>query len=114
MSEPCKVHVYTAPREQRLLQLVFFLWAQLPPDQQSELRPHIAADNMGWAIPSWEHRDPDDWLTIDELAHDLGMTASAVRNWPARYGLTPVRGRYRWGDVEDARKKRNLGKLREA
>lgn len=105
-----KVHVYKATREDRLLQLVFFLWAQLPTEQQAELRADIEAEDMGWAIPSWERRDPDDWLTVDELAADLGLSASAVRNWPSRYGLTAVRGRYRWGDVEAARKRRNIRK----
>lgn len=114
MTDTAKVHVYTAPREQRLLQLVFFLWAQLSRDQQSELAPHIQAQNMGWAIPSWECRDPDDWLTVNELAADLGLTPSAIRNWPSMYGLKPVKGRYRWGDVEEARRRRNLEKLREA
>lgn len=105
---PHNVHRYTAPREQRLLQLVFFLWAQLTHQQQQELRPDIEAENMGWAIPSWERRHPDDWLTVEELAADLGMTPSGIRNWQARYGLTPIKGRYRWGDVEEARKQRNI------
>lgn len=109
---PDNVHVYTASREERLLQLVFFLWTQLPAEQRQELVPDIEAEHMGWAIPSWERRDPDDWLTVDELAHDLGMTPSGVRNWQARYGLRPVKGRYRWGDVEEARKQRNQRRIR--
>lgn len=101
-----KVHVYTATREERLLQLVFFLWAQLPPQAQDELREDIEAEHMGWAIPSWERRHPDDWLTLTELTAELGMTLSGIRNWQSRYGLTPVKGRYRWGDVEDTRRQR--------
>lgn len=94
-----KVHRYTASREDRLLRLVFFLWSQLPPEQQQELAPDIEAGEMGWAIPSWECHDDNDWLTLDELATELGMTQAGIRNWHRRYGLTPVKGRYRWGDV---------------
>jgi hypothetical protein len=106
-----KVHVYR-PREDRLLQLVFFLWNQLTHEQQEDLTPDIEAAEMGWAIPSWERRDADDWLTAQELAVELGMTVKGVRNWQSRYGLTPVRGRFRWGDVEDVkrRKGRQSGK----
>lgn len=93
------VHVYTATREDRLLQLVFFLWNQLGPEQRQDLTPGIEQSGMGWAIPTWECRDENDWLTVEELATELGMTPSGVRNWPSRYGLTPVRGRYRWGDI---------------
>lgn len=99
------VHVYR-PREDRLLQLVFFLWKQLSPQQQEELTPDIEAAEMGWAIPSWERRDPNDWLTIEELATELGMTVAGVRNWRTRYDLRPISGRhYRWGDVEDVKRK---------
>lgn len=76
------------------------------------MAPGIHADDMGWAIPSWERRDPDEWLTVEELAADLGMTPSGVRNWQSRYGLTPIKGRYRWGDVEETRQRRNQRKLR--
>lgn len=98
-TDASKVHRYVESREARLLRLVNFLWAQIPPDVQAELAPDIEAGNMGWAIPSWECRNDDDWLTVDELATELGMTPAGIRNFPRRYGIQPVKGRYRWGDV---------------
>ena len=38
-------------------------------------------------------------LTVDQVAFDTGHTPSAIRNWPARYGLQTVDGRYRWADI---------------
>lgn len=110
MGEPnadqSKVHVYRATREDRLIQLVCFLWGQLrlyaPTDDLGDIETGIETAGMGWAIPYWERRDPDDWLTVTEIADELGYTASTIRNWPARYGLQPAAGRYRWGDIQEA------------
>lgn len=104
------VHVYSATREQRLLQLVCFLWGQLTPQQQLDFEPDIEAAHMGWAIPVWECRDPEDRLTVEELAVELGMTPSGIRNWQHRYDLKPVNGRYRWADIQDVRKRLNQPK----
>lgn len=108
------VHRYRGTREERLVRLVVFMWEQFTPEQRAELRPGIEADDMGWAIPAFNCRDADDWLTIEELAAELGLTASGVRNWHSRYGLKPVRGRYRWGDVADVKRQRFMQKCRQA
>jgi hypothetical protein len=107
-----KIWRYTETREDRLLRLICFLWYQITPQQREELKPGIHEQEMGWALPSWEHRDDDDWLTVNELAADLGMTPSGIRNWQSRYGLKPIDGRYRWADVKEAKDRRNLQKRR--
>lgn len=100
-------------REDRLLTLVELLWNQLTPMQQLELTPHMENLGMGWAIPTWECHDPDDWVSLEQLAFELGMTESGVRNWRYRYGLTPRDdGLFRRGDVKAVQTHRELQKRR--
>ena len=101
MNNP-NVHAYKASREVRLQHLVQVLWNHMNSYQHADLGPSIVRAGMGWAIPEalTDHRDQDDWLTVDQLAYELGLSRSAIRNWQQRYGLTPVRGTYRWGDVQ--------------
>lgn len=94
-------------REQKLLRLVTVLWNELAPHSQAELGPVIEKAEMGWAIPASDHLTDDHWLTPEELAKELGLTASGVRNWQSRYGLKPIDGLYRWGDVQEIRKQRH-------
>lgn len=96
------VHVYEDTREVRLQRLVHVLWNHLTPYQQAELGPGIVKAGMGWAIPDAlpDHRDDNDWLTVDQLSYELGLSPSAIRNWPQRYDIKPVNSTYRWGDVQ--------------
>lgn len=109
------VHVYEDTREVRLQRLVHVLWNHMSSHQQADLGPSIVRAGMGWAIPEalTDHRDEDDWLTVDQLSYELGLSPSAIRNWQQRYGIRPVRGTYRWGDIQDVirqRHQRRLGK----
>ncbi len=63
---------------------------------------------MGWAITVGATLTDDDWLSTDELAAELGITPSAIRNWQTRYGLKPRHGLYRWGDIQTIRKERTM------
>lgn len=94
-------------REERLLHLVSLLWGHLTPDVREELQPVIVEAAMGWAITSLGHLSDDHWLTPADLARELGLTPSGIRNWQSRYGLKPVDGLYRWGDVQEIRKERS-------
>lgn len=94
-------------REQKLLQLATVLWNELAPNKQQELAPLLRDAEMSWAIPTMDHLTDDHWLTTDQLAKELGLTPSGVRNWQHRYGLKPVDGLYRWGDVQQIRKERH-------
>lgn len=89
-------------RENKLLRIIFVLWLELERRMDTaELEQAIRSEGLGWTLPSTiDHHDADDWLTVDQLAFELGYTPSAIRNWPARYGLRPVKGRFRWGDVK--------------
>lgn len=105
------IHVYPGSREQRLLQLIYTLWQQLNDHQHAQLRPGIEQAGMGWALPSLDRHNEDDWLTRDEAAQELGIKPWTIRKWHDRYGLTPVKGRYRWGDLKDIIRQRNKRKL---
>ena len=102
MTTATHVHVYRDTRETRLQRLAYTLWCHLTPHQQAELGPGIVQAGMGWAIPgaTIDHHDDDDWLTVDQIAWEFGLTPSAIWNWRQRYNLTPVKGRYRWGDIK--------------
>lgn len=102
------VHVYQETREIRLQRLIYVLWNHLTAYQQSELGPGIVKAGMGWALSgtTLDHHDDDDWLTVDQLAYELGLTPSAIRNWQQRYSLKPLKGKYRWGDIEAIRRER--------
>lgn len=101
-------------REQKLLQLVTVLWNELAPKTRQELAPLITQAEMGWAIPTLDHLTDDSMLTTEQLAKELGLTPSGIRNWQSRYGLTPTDGLYRWGDVQQIRKQRNQRNTRRA
>lgn len=107
-----QVHAFRETREIRLQRLVYHLWTHLTPYQQGQLGPGIVKSGMGWALPAatLDHRDDNDWVTVDEIAYEYGLTESAVRNWQQRYNLNPVKGRYRWGDIKDALQRRNQRK----
>jgi hypothetical protein len=96
-------------REQKLLRLVHVLWNELAPNTQSILIPFIEDEGMAWAVPLEEYITDDSWFTPQQLASHLGLSESAVRNWPARYGLQANEdGLYRWGDVLRVRQAQNL------
>lgn len=112
-------------REEKLFDLITYLWNLLTPDTQHDAEAFIREMEMSWAIPGTPRSrafgigvDPDEeeWLTIGEIAFHLGMTDNAVRNWRTRHSLEPAKegygkGRnrvpdlYRWGDVADIRRK---------
>ena len=98
-------------REVRLLRLVYVLWTNLSYHQQATIGPGIVKSGMGWALPGVmpDLHANDDWLTVDEIAFEFGLSESTVRNWQQRYGLRPVKGRYRWGDVKAIRNPRQAG-----
>lgn len=99
----------SATRERDLQRLVSVLLHQLGTFTDTRtIERNIRRSGMGWALPtSADFYDDDDWLTVDQLAFELGYTQSAIRNWPTRYRLKPVKGRYRWGDVQDTINARN-------
>lgn len=96
-------------REQNLLKLVYVLWNEIPAERRTELAPILGRSEAHWALhdTSCEHLDENDWLTPDQIAHECGIRTSTVRNWPKRYGLTSVKGRYRWGDIQELQRRRN-------
>lgn len=112
MTDHSNVHIYRETREIRLQRLVYVLWNHLTEYQQAQLGPGVVKAGMGWALPgiTLDHIDDDDWLTVDQLAYETGLTESAIRNWRQRYGLTPVKGRYRWGDIQAIRRQRHQRK----
>lgn len=97
-------------RERDLQRLVSVLLHQLATFTDTRtVELNIRRSGMGWALPtSADFYEDDDWLTVDQLAFELGYTESAIRNWPSRYGLKPVKGRYRWGDVQTVIIGRNM------
>lgn len=101
-------------REQKLLQLATVLWNELTQASRDELAPLIRQAEMAWAIPTMDHLTDDHWLTTDQLAKELGLTPSGIRNWQSRYGLTPTNGLYRWGDVQQIRRERTTRNARRA
>lgn len=91
-------------RENELTKLVAYLWDELGRAGANigALGWTIRQNGMGWALPTRiQHLDDDDWLTPDEIAHELGYSAQTIRVWAHRYGLMQVKGRYRWGDMND-------------
>lgn len=88
-------------RERELQRLVSVLLHQLRTFTDTRtIERNIRQSGLGWALPSTtDFHDEDDWLTPDQLAYELGYTTSTIRNWPTRYDIKPVKGRYRWGDV---------------
>ncbi len=89
-------------RENHLLRLVHVLWEELrKTTDTTQLEYEIRAAGIGWALPSWDHHHDDEKLTVDQLGFELGYTPSAIRNWPTRYGLKPVNGKYRWRDIRE-------------
>lgn len=88
-------------RERKLLQLVHFLWLELrsPSGNLEALEWAIRCEGMGWALPSRNTIADDDWLTPDQIAHELGYETSTIRVWAHRYQLRQIDGRYRWGDL---------------
>ena len=105
------VHTYPGTREERLLRLIYTLWEQLDDHQRAALRAGIEQSDMGWALPQLDRHNDNDWLTIDEAARELGLTRKGLRNWHTRYGLTPIRNLYRWGDIQAIRRQRNMRKI---
>ncbi|BDY33174.1 hypothetical protein [Mycolicibacterium mageritense] len=96
----------TSTREGDLLRLIHVLWTALNELTSTRyLESQIRKDGLGWALPTPEHHHDDDWLTVDQIAFELGYSQSAIRNWPSRYGLKPVNGRYRWGDIQSVRQR---------
>lgn len=89
-------------RERQLMRVIHALWCELQrPHQDLEgLARNIRIAGLGWTIPGVVHLDDDDWLTPDQIAHELGYDVSTVRSWGSRYGLPRIRGKYRWGDIE--------------
>lgn len=89
-------------RETQLLQLVHVLWTELraPTCTPDQLDTGIRAQGLGWAIPGPDHLHEDDWLTPDQIAHELGYTTHTIHVWAHRYQLQQVKGRYRWGDIQ--------------
>lgn len=68
--------------------------------------------SVHWMLPTTAMPDEDDWLTDEEVARWVGCRAGTVRNWAKRArqggdGVIPVNGRYRWGDVQEYRKRQN-------
>lgn len=112
-------------REEKLLDLISYLWNLVPEEIQAPTELFIREMDMSWAIPGTRTSrgfsigvdpDPEEWLTIGEIAYHLGMTDNAVRNWRTRHDLEPIKegygkGRnrvadvYRWGDVDKIRRK---------
>lgn len=92
-------------REINLLQVIHVLWHELrqPTCHPDELDHHIRAQGLGWTIPGPDHLEPDDWLTPDQIAHELGYQTNTIHQWAYRHGLQQVKGRYRWGDIEQLR-----------
>lgn len=90
-------------RETALLRLVFVLWGELrrymPSGELSDLEGEVRRAGLGWILGNLD-RAEDARLTVDQLAYELGFSRSTIRNWRSRYGLKPVDGRYRWGDVQ--------------
>ena len=87
-------------REIALLRLIWTLWEQLlEHTDTTEFEHQVRAAGLGWALPTWDHHHDDEWLTVDQVAFDTGHTPSAIRNWPARYGLRTIDGRYRWAVI---------------
>ncbi|KMV23350.1 hypothetical protein [Mycobacterium heckeshornense] len=100
-------------RETALLRLVLVLWGELRrhtnPKELERLEQDIREAGLGWALGNLDHHD-DDLLTVDQLAHELGYSQSTIRDWPTRYGLQTVAGRYRWGDVKKMLSTRRTGR----
>jgi Putative ATPase subunit of terminase (gpP-like) len=96
----------TSRRETNMLKLIDFLWAELHSAGANigAIEWMARQDGMAWALPTKiDHIDADEWLTPDQIAHELGYKASTVHVWAHRYGLMQVKGRYRWGDIVDLR-----------
>jgi hypothetical protein len=89
-----------------MLSLIHTLWNALPPEKRAELEPIIRRSEAQWVLYEMELTE-DEWLTTAEVARKCGVTPSAVRNWPKRYDLRKVKGRYRWGDIDDLQRLRN-------
>lgn len=111
--QPNKVWRYRLSREQIQAQVILGMWLELrkPHDQQDPdgLDREIRREGFAWALPSMAHIDDDELLTPAELSDLLGYSESTIRNWPARYQLPQVNGKYRWGDIEDLINTRNEG-----
>jgi hypothetical protein len=92
-------------RETKLLQLVHFLWTELrkTSDNPGAIEWAIRQEGLGWAIGGPDHIDDENWLTPDQIAHELGYQQSTVHVWAHRYGLRQINGRYRWGDIKQIR-----------
>lgn len=95
-------------REQDLLRLITVLWAEVPHHIRDEMEPRIRQVGLGWALPTGFDPQDDDWLTPDQIAYELGLTVAAIWNWPGRYGIKSVDGRFLWADVQRIRQKQFL------
>jgi len=92
-------------RETALLQVIHVLWTELrtPTRHPNQLDHDIRTAGHGWTIPGPDHIDDNDWLTPNQIAHELGYTTHTIHVWAHRYGLQQVKGRYRWGDIKQHR-----------
>lgn len=89
-------------RENQLHQVIAVLFNELQTFTDTRhLEREIRRSGLGWTLPSSiDFFDEDQWLSIDQIAFELGYSPSAIRNWPSRYGIKPIDGRYRWGDIQ--------------
>ena len=105
-------------REQTLLRIIYTLWLELrkPSDQQhpDQIDHEIRQAGAGWALPSHQGHDlhDDDLLTTTQVADQLGLTESTIRDWPRRYGIATHQGRYRWGDIKTVIRSRNRARMK--
>ena len=51
-------------------------------------------------------------LTTTQVADQLGLTESTIRDWPRRYGIATHQGRYRWGDIKTVIRSRNRARMK--
>ena len=68
--------------------------------------------SVHWMTSTATHPDDDDWLTDEETARWVGCRPQTVRMWGTRArrgedGVMPVKGRFRWGDVQAYRQRQN-------
>lgn len=92
-------------RETALLRVIHVLWTELrnPTRHPDQLDHNIRAAGLGWTIPGPDHIDDNEWLTPNQIAHELGYTTHTIHVWAHRYHLQQVKGRYRWGDIKQLR-----------
>lgn len=96
-------------QREKLLYFVSQLWDAVPVEQRQELEAAAVKLGVGWVLP--DSGDDYDWLTTSQVADEFGLSLASVRtNWPRQYGIRPMNDRWRRGDVELVRLKRQLSK----